>query len=134
MSSILLKILISKHIYRWFLLGLILSHSYRLVFINFANIFGKFGREKNGTLRSAWKFSGQSCPPLEEVLFDWSVQTDRKLPLLFQNSRFQSFSVAKQSVIVILVETQKDRFLLNENFVSMEQSLSIFLVSNSSGF
>ena len=52
--------------------------------------------------------------------FDWSVQTDRNLQLLFQNSRFQSY-FAKQSVITILVETQKDRFVSIENFVSMEQ-------------
>ena len=119
-----------------FLLGLILSHSYRLlgikrewsfslVVINYANIFGNFGQEINRTLRSAWKFSGQSCPPPEVVLFDWSVQTDRNLPLLFQNSRFQSY-FAKQSVITILVETQKDRLVAIENFVSMEQFLSIF--------
>ena len=43
--------------------------------------------------------------------FDWSVQTDRNLQFLFQNSRFQSY-FAKQSVITILVETQKDRFAL----------------------
>ena len=42
--------------------------------------------------------------------FDWSVQTDRNLQFLFQNSRFQSY-FAKQSVITILVETQKDRFV-----------------------
>lgn len=71
-----------------FLLGLILSHSYRLLAINYANIFGNFGREINGTLRSAWKFFGQSCPPPEVVLFDWSVQTDRNLPFLFQKFSF----------------------------------------------
>ena len=36
-----------------FLLGLLLSHSYRLLSINYGNIFGNFGREINGTLWSA---------------------------------------------------------------------------------
>ena len=54
------------------------------------------------------------------VLF-WLVGADRqKLAVPFQNSRFQSY-FAKQSVITILVETQKDRFVSIENFVSMEQ-------------
>ena len=52
----------------------------------------------------------------------WSFfdRPDRNLQFLFQNSRFQSY-FAKQSVITILVETQKDRFVSIENFVSMEQ-------------
>ena len=41
----------------------------------------------NGTIRSVWKFSGQSGSPPGVVLgFDWSVQSDRNLPFHFQKN------------------------------------------------
>ena len=44
--------------------------------LNYYKIFGKFGREINGTLRSLWKFgSGQSGPPLQM----WSSLTVRSV-------------------------------------------------------
>ena len=46
-------------------------------------ISGNFGPNINGTVRPRWKFSGKSGPPPEVVLFDRSVQSDRKLPLHF---------------------------------------------------
>ena len=52
--------------------------------------FGNFGRDINGKLWSAWKFSGQSGSSPEVVLFDRSVCSDQTLPFHFQNSRFQS--------------------------------------------
>ena len=45
----------------------------------------------NGTIRSVWKFSGQSGSPPEVVLgFDWSVQSDLNLPLHVQKIPFSS--------------------------------------------
>ena len=54
----------------------------------------------------------------------WSFLTGRSRPTetcrsFSRNSRFQSY-FAEQSVITISVETQKDRFVTIENFVSME--------------
>jgi len=58
---------------------------------HYAKIFEYFGREINGTLSiSALKFSGQSGPPSEVVLFDLSVRSDLKLLFHLQKSRLQS--------------------------------------------
>ena len=46
-------------------------------------ISGSFGPNINGTVRPRLKFSGKSGPPPEVVLFDRSVQSDRKLPFQF---------------------------------------------------
>ena len=46
-------------------------------------ISGNFGPNINGAVRPRWKFSGKSGPPPEVVLFDRSVQSDRKLPFHF---------------------------------------------------
>ena len=55
---------------------------------HYAKIPGNFGREINGTLRSLWKFSGQSGPPQKVVLFDHWVRSDRKLAFHFQKFLF----------------------------------------------
>ena len=57
-------------------------------------ISGNFGPNINGKVRPRWKFSGKSGPPPEVVLFDRSVQSDRKLPLHFLACFF--FSVPLQ--------------------------------------
>ena len=44
------------------------------------------GPNVNGTVRPRRKFFGQSGPPPEVVLFGWSVQSDRKFPVLLQHS------------------------------------------------
>ena len=54
---------------------------------HYDKIFGNFGREINGTLQSAYKFSGQNGPPPEVVLLDGSIS---------QNFRFQSYLAIKQ--------------------------------------
>ena len=41
------------------------------------------GPNINGTVWPGWKFSSKSGPPPEVVLFDRSVQSDRKLPFQF---------------------------------------------------
>ena len=46
---------------------------------HYAKISADFGSNVNGTVRPRWKFSGQSGPPPEVVLFDRSVRSDRKL-------------------------------------------------------
>ena len=45
-----------------------------------AKISGNFSPNINGTVQPRWKFC---CPPPEVVLFDRSVQSDRKLPFPF---------------------------------------------------
>jgi len=52
------------------------------------SMFGNFGRNMNGAPRSRWKSSGKSGPPSEVFLFDRSVQSDQKLPFLFQTFSF----------------------------------------------
>ena len=59
---------------------------------HYAKISGNFGPNVNGTVRSRWKFSGQSGPPPEVVLFDRFDRLDRKLPFHFRNFCFQSRS------------------------------------------
>ena len=56
-----------------------------------AKISGNFSPNINGTVRPRWKFCG---PPPEVVLFDRSVQSDRKLPFPFLACYF--FSVPLQ--------------------------------------
>ena len=58
-----------------------------------AKIVGIFGQlqEINGTLRPKWKFSGQSGPSPEMVLFDRSVRwTETCRSMISKNSRLQS--------------------------------------------
>ena len=65
---------------------------------HYAKISGNFGPNVNGTVPPRWKFSGQSDPPPEVVLFDRLVQSDRKLPFHFQKF---SFGVPLQLVTTI---------------------------------
>ena len=69
---------------------------------HYAKISGNFGPNVNGTVRPRWKFSGQSGPPPEVVLFDRSVQSDRKLP--FRNFRFQSRSSSSLHTVVKMAD------------------------------
>ena len=64
-----------------------------------AKIFGILGQlqEINGTLRPAWKFSGQSDPPPEVVLFDRSVRSDRNLHAV----PFQKILVSSPTLLII---------------------------------
>ena len=55
---------------------------------HYAKISGNFGRNINGTLWSTWKFSEESGPPPEVVLFDRSVRSDRNLPFHFEKFSF----------------------------------------------
>ena len=56
---------------------------------HYAKISGNFGPNVNGTVRLRRKFSSQSGPPPEVVLFDRSVRTDENCRSLFRNCRFQ---------------------------------------------
>ena len=49
---------------------------------------GNFGPNVNGMVRTRWKFSGQSGPPPEVVLFDRTVRPDRKIDVHFQKFSF----------------------------------------------
>ena len=44
---------------------------------HYAKISGNFGPNVNGTVRARWRFSGQSGPPPEVVLFDRSFPSVR---------------------------------------------------------
>ena len=55
---------------------------------HYAKITGNLGPNVNGTVRSRWKFSGQSGPPPEVVLFDRFDRSDRKLPFHLQKFLF----------------------------------------------
>ena len=57
-----------------------------------------------------WKFSSQSGPPPEVVLFDRLVQSNQNLPFHFQKSLFPVLHVLCYTVIKISVETQIDHF------------------------
>ena len=64
---------------------------------HYNKIFGNVGREINGTLWSAYKFSGQNGPPPEVVLLDgWSGPTETSRSI-FKNFRFQSYLAKQQS-------------------------------------
>ena len=47
--------------------------------IHSTKISGIFGQKLNGSVRSEWKFTGQSGPPPNVVLFNRSVLSDRNL-------------------------------------------------------
>ena len=72
---------------------------------HYSKISGNFGPNVNGTVPPRWKFSGQSGPPPEVVLFDRSVQSDRKLPFHFQKF---SFAVPLQLVTTIKMADGSD--------------------------
>jgi len=84
-----------------------------------AKISRNFGPNINGTVRPRWKFSGKSGPPPEMVLFDRSVQSDRKLPFHFLECLFfsvplQLFTTPSSDYVcsVCKLQTQDLNFLL----------------------
>ena len=75
---------------------------------HYAKISGNFGPNVNGTVPPRWKFSGQSGPPSEVVLFDQSVQSDQSdRKLLFHFQTF-SFAVPLQLVTAIKMVDASD--------------------------
>ena len=54
---------------------------------HYAKISGNFGPNVNGTVRPRWRFSSQSGPPPEVVLFDRSVRSEQKLPFHLESTR-----------------------------------------------
>ena len=91
---------------------------------HYAKIFGNFGREINGTLWSAWKFSVQSGTPPEGILFDRSVRSVRNLPFHFQKLSFSSPTLLGSSQNFGRdVNGSLDSI---ENFIQTEKCLSIF--------
>ena len=98
---------------------------------HYAKISGNFGPNVNGTVRARWKFSRQSGPPPEVVLFDLTGRSgrfDRELPFHFQKFLFpvplQLFTTVKmadgsdESVYewsVCMPQTQDVNFLLMQS-------------------
>ena len=96
---------ITTRVYRYLLtflncycVRIFISHEMRGAF-HYAKISGNFGPNVNGTVPPRWKFSGQSGLPPEVVLFDRSVQSDRKLPF-----HFQKFSLAVPLQLVTTIK------------------------------
>ena len=76
------------------------------------------GPNVNGTVRPRRKFFGQSGPSPGVVLFGWSVQSDRKFPVLLQHSLHTVVKMVDESDVsvyecsVCKLQTQDLNFLL----------------------
>ena len=107
---------------------------------HYAKISWNFGPNVNGTVRARWKFSGQSGPPPEVVLFDRSFRSDRELPFHFQKFFFpvplQLVTTVKiadgsdESVYewsVCKLQTQDVNFLLMHSWTQAQVQQSILI-------